>query len=400
MRGSKCLVGAAALAVLVVSPASAGKRSSRQVRLALVPIQAQQIGGWLGKHLPLAHDSGPVSNAEAARMSFTGSPSMFRKLGRLGGYTLDYGAAFSALESTTTQVQTYVEQYKTAADASRGLAFWKRDDAQVTSLNVGEGFNVDAFRPVRVPAVGTRDFAYFTEFNPRTVARVVQMYDERFTDGRYVLEVRVAGGTGGGPYGPSGWAKVLDRRLHLALSGRSRATAAKLPPALMPGPAQGAPDLSTLVLQPSDFAGDATALSSKYFVDRLALSAYGIDYQPAGTTYDLLRQEVEWYATRNEAAFRSAYDEALDTARRGTGGQTTTVNLDSISYGERATVTRVSTTGGTLSIVVIGLSRGQAKDVVIAESHAEIQSADVQSLAHVMANRLDALSCQPCLRRR
>jgi len=396
----KCLVGVALMAVVVVPAAAAEKRPTRQVRLSLVPLQAAQIGGGPGKGLRLAHDSGPVSNAAAANMSFTGSRSGFKRLGRVSGYALDYGDAFSCASSLTTQIQTYVEQYKTVADAKRGLAFWKRDDAQVQSLNVESGFDVDAFGAVKLPAVGTRHYAYFTEYNPFTVACAVQVLDERFTEGRYVLQVKVSSGTDG-PSNPSAQtlAKRLDRRLRSALSGRLHATAAKLPPVLKAGPAEGGPDLSRLVIQGSDLGGGTTAIqSSRYFVDRLALSAYGIAYEPAGGTYDLLSQEIEWYPTRNEAAFRSAYDEALDTALLG-GSQVTTVNLDSIRYGARGTITRIPATGGSVSIAVIGLWRGQAKDVVVAESKSQIQPSDVQGLAQATATRLDAVPCQTCIRR-
>ena len=112
----KVLLGMA-LAALVFVPAAAATRSHR-VRLALVPLPRSAIGPAV-QSFSLAHDSGRVSNASAAAHTSDATPKTFKKLGRVDGYALEYGNAFTG-DSGITDVRTSIEQYKTAADARRG----------------------------------------------------------------------------------------------------------------------------------------------------------------------------------------------------------------------------------------------------------------------------------------
>src|SRR2546423_6110021 len=120
-----------ALAAAVFVPAASASRAHR-VKLSLVPLPKSALGA-AGKSLALTHDSGVVSNALAAGKSSSGTPSSFKKLGRVTGYDLTYGDPFRA-GTGVTEIASGVEQYKTAADAKKGLAFWRKDDAQITSL--------------------------------------------------------------------------------------------------------------------------------------------------------------------------------------------------------------------------------------------------------------------------
>jgi hypothetical protein len=288
-----------------------------------------------------------------------------------------------------------VQRFRSAAGAKKILAWFKMDDAAVPLPEAGFGFAVEAHRFVKAPPVGTSRFAYLTRYRSLR-AKSVQTIDERFTDGRYLLQVEIASGTPGKGRAPaSRLAKKLDEQLHLALAGRLQAKAPKSPPKLVAGRPHGGPDLSTLALQPADLA-TAEIDQRSYAVDRfaLALSDYRLGAGPVGR-YAELTQEIRWYRSANEAAFRAAYDTVLTTARwRPFSDNTLTlVDLDGIGQGERATILKLvlgNPDGRPDYLAIVGLSRGKATDVVVAESQSPLEPSDVQTLAQSMANRLDA----------
>ncbi len=378
------------------APAQGRAHETTPVELAVLPLPKAQLGR-AASSLSLARDSGLYSNYLLAPLSSTGfsfadSLDTFKQLGRLAGYALDYGDAYSG-GSGITEIRTYVERYRTPAGAKKGLAFWRKDDEQVVRLDHLGGFTVAAHRFLPVPAVGTGRFAYYTKCE--TVhARPVRMVDERFTDGRYDLEVEVAWGSrASGSALASQLAKKLERRLHLALAGRLDARVPKLPSHPVPGHPPGGPDLSTLVLQPTDLAPGAANVDNRFYVDDpFAVSQYSIDFDPAGP-YFVLGQGIGWYPSANEAAFRATYDEALATASVRAQcprcrSQITSVDLDSIGHGDRATVIRLL--GGSGSSIAVAFSRGQATDFVAAHSdRAQPPVSEVQALARSMAARLD-----------
>lgn len=379
---------AAVLAALVPPAASAGDAPAtvQRVDLTLVPLQKAQLGAS-GKTLALARDSGVVPNNVAGDSSFTGDPSTFKKLGRVIGYRLDYGDAFRG-GAGVTQIQTSAEVYKTAAAAKKGLAFWKKDDSAIKALGKA-GLNLTTKSP-RVPAVGKQRFAYLWTVSV-TGAAPVTTVDERWTNGVYVLQVKVAAGSASGAssLAPK-LAKMLDNRLDLALIGRLHATAAKLPPHRTAGPPSGGPDLSTLVLQQGDVAGGPAQIQDQaYFVDPEALAAYEIYFESTGSPWSQVSQEIEWYSTANEATYWAGYDQALFTALIAGSGPVTPVDLSSV--GDNAVGSEIQVPGGgTAYIVLIGLSRGKAMDFVIAEAQTAIQATDIQTLATSVASRLDA----------
>src|SRR5256885_17071502 len=121
----KVLVVAALAAVALVSAASA---SAARVKLSLIPLPKAALGSS-AHGLALAHDSGVISNTAAANRTADASPGTFKKLGRVTGYALDYGSAYSAAAGIP-DVRTAIEQSKTSAGAKRGPAVCGKEAAQ------------------------------------------------------------------------------------------------------------------------------------------------------------------------------------------------------------------------------------------------------------------------------
>jgi hypothetical protein len=129
--------------------------------------------------LSLARDSGPVSNASAASHTPDATPGTLKKLGRLGGYALEYGNAFTGA-AALTDVRTGIDRYKTAAGAREALAFWKKEDAKLSTLNQ-PGFSVVNV-PVQIPVVGkTKRFRLSHELQ-RVEHRSISGLDEQIVD--------------------------------------------------------------------------------------------------------------------------------------------------------------------------------------------------------------------------
>jgi hypothetical protein len=363
---------AAALAAAVAVPAASAK--SFAVKLSVLPLQKAQLGA--AKSLPLQPDSGVISDAAAAGYSFTASSSKtLTKLGRITGYGLDYGIGASG-GSGATETGTRVEEYKTAADAKNGLAFWKKDDAWVSQLNQG-GFAVSN-SSVKVPAIGGSRFADLASYSSANIVPVANL-DEQFTDGRYELDVSVWSSTvATAKSTAASFAKKLDARLRQALAGKLHATPAALPKQ-HPGAPTGGPDLSGLALQPSDLSGSATVKSQGYYVDPSALSDYGVFMLPAGP-FALLTQDAEWYATTNQAAFEADLATAVFAAAGGS-------SVDLSSVGDGAQGADATDSNGSFAQIVF--STGHLAEFVSVASQAALQASDLQSVAQSAANRIN-----------
>jgi hypothetical protein len=378
----------AALASAILVPAASAS-TAHQVKLSLVPLPKSALGA-AGKSLALTHDSGVVSNASAASNSSSGTPSSFKKLGRVTGYGLTYGDPFTG-GTGVTQIASGVEQYKTAADAKKGLAFWRKDDAQITSLEQ-YGITV-ALKAVNAPKVGTSRFGYATTLSFPNVTPIV-IVDEQLADGKYVLDVGAAGGSrAAAAHLASKLLRSLDQRLQLAEKGRLRSMPVKLLPPLKAGPPTGGPDLSTLALTTSDLTGTVTVGDHAYYVDSAALSAYVLDMNPAGPYRDLT-QEIEWYATANEATVITELDEAFVasalTSFLGVKPSTTAVDLSGVGDTAQGEILQFSGSAQSVYVGMVGLSRGQASDFVFFTSTSPLQASDVQSVAQAAAGHLDA----------
>jgi hypothetical protein len=190
----KVLLGAVLAATVLVPAASASR--ARSVKLAILPLPKSALGA-AADAFSVAHDSGTVSNANAAAHTPDATKATFKKLGRLTGYALEYGNAFTGAAGVT-DVRTSIEQYKTASDARRALAFWKEEDAKLSKLD-NPGFSV-ATVPVKIPAPAARTshFAYLTSYSASNIVPVSGI-DEQIADGRYVLDVIVTAGTASTP---------------------------------------------------------------------------------------------------------------------------------------------------------------------------------------------------------
>jgi hypothetical protein len=382
----------ALLAVLVgtvLAPAASAGTTPR-VKLSLVPLPKSALGA-AARPLALTHDSGVVSNAEAASNSTSATTSTFKNLGRVTGYDLTYGDPFTG-GAGVTQIASGIEQYKTSAAAKKGLAFWRKDDAaQVTSLHqYGIGVTL---KVVKVPAIGTRRFGYGTTFTFPNLAPIAGV-DEQAVDGKYVLDVSVSGGSLSAASNLAAkLLRTLDQRLRLAEKGRLRGKPVKLLPPLKAGPPAGGPDLSTLTLTTSDLTGTATIIDHAYLVDSAALSAYALDMKPAGQFEDLT-QEIEWYATANEAIVITSLGQAIVGsefgALLGVTPTITPVDLSSIGDNAQGEILQFSANGQSAYIGMVGLSRGQASDFVLFASTSPLLASDVQSVAQAAATHLDA----------
>lgn len=370
----RVLLGAALAAAVLVPSAFAGGRAQR-VQLALVPLPKSALGS-AARGFALARNSGPVSNAAAALHTPDGTKATFRKLGRLNGYVLEYGNAFTGAPGLT-DVHTGVEQYKTAADARRGLAFWQKEDSKLDRLNQ-LGFAVTTV-PVDVPAVGQKNFAYLTSYSASNIAPVSGL-DEQVAEGRYVLDVIVTAGDASiaEDLAPK-LAEQLDARLRLALEGRLHAKPVKLPKPDA-GPPSGGPDLSKLALRRSDLVGKATPYKG-YVVDPAALADYSVLMLPAGPFHDL-DQEIEWYPSANEASFYADFENAAAQSASGA----TSLDLSGVGDGARGSVVESSSISG----AVVVLSSGRLAEYIFMESGRAIDPDDVTSVAQAAAARIDA----------
>lgn len=369
------LLGAALVAAVLAPTAFAGHRHA--VKLALVPLPKSAIGPAAGS-FSLAHDSGRVSNANAAAHTPDATPKTFKRLGRVTGYALEYGNAFSG-GTGITDVRTSIEEYKSKAGARRALAFWQKEDAELSKLD-SPGFTVTNV-PVTVPApaAGTSHFAYLTSYSASNIVPVSGV-DEQIADGRYVLDVIV---TAGSPdlaelLAPTLAAK-LDARLRLARTGRLRASPVKLPKQKAGRP-PGGPDLSVLALRKSDLVGKAT-VSKGYVVDPAAISDFSVFMLPAGT-FDALDQEIEWYPVANEASFFTDFQNAAALTQPGT----TPLDLSSLGDGAQGSITASSS----FSQGQVFFASGHLAESIFVARQGPIHSADVVSVAQAAANRIDA----------
>jgi hypothetical protein len=360
---------------LLVPAASASHKHF--VKLALVPLPKSALGPAAAS-FSLSRDSGPVSNANAAAHTSDATAKTFKKLGRLTGYGLEYGNAFSG-DAGVTDVRTSVEVYKTASDARRALLFWQKEDAELNKLD-NPGLSVTSVA-VQVPAPATRTsrFAYLTSYSASNIAPVSGI-DEQVADGPYVLDIIVTAGVAdtAETLAPQLAAK-LDARLRLARKGRLHGNAVKLP-RQKAGPPPGGPDLSVLALRKSDLAGKSS-VSKGYVADPGAISDYSVFMLPAGP-FDALDQEIEWYPYANEASFFADFEHAISLQQKGT----TPLDLSSLGDGAQGSVTSTKSFGQGQ----VFFASGHLAEFIFMDSNGSISSDDVTSVALAAASRIDA----------
>jgi opacity protein-like surface antigen len=371
----KILLGAALAAAVLVPAASASHR--HRVRLALVPLPKSALGP-AAQTLSVAHDSGPVSNGSAASHTHDATTATFRKMGRLNGYAVEYGNAFTGAAGIT-DVRTSIEQYKTPGDARRALVFWKKEDARLSKLD-NPDFSVTSL-PVQLPAPAARTshFAYLTSYSASNIAPVSGI-DEQIADGRYVLGVIVTAGSASDAVALAPTlAEKLDARFRQARTGHLHGTPVRLPK-LKAGPPPGGPDLSVLALRKTDLVGKTT-VSKAYVVDPAAISAYSVFMLPAGP-FDALDQEVEWFPVANEASFFVDFQHASALAQRGA----TALDLSAVGHAAQGSVTH----GSHVSGGQVFLASGRLAEFIFMVSADSIKPNAVTSVAQAAANRIDA----------
>jgi hypothetical protein len=242
------LVSLVSVAVLVPA-ASAGPAS--QPKLTLVPLPKSALGS-AGHALPLARDSGVVSNAKAASQSSSNvTARKLTRLGRVSGYLLDYGNPFGE-----------IDWYRSAADAHNALEFWRREELNVAELKkIGLVVSFARLRPSGMPGP---HWVYATRGAIKGL-EPLQSVDSEFQYGRYLLDVSVAGDSNedSARLVPA-LARKLYQRMRLVLAGHLRTGAVKLPTPLRPGPPPHGPKPESLKLTPADVGGSASVVRKAY----------------------------------------------------------------------------------------------------------------------------------------
>lgn len=380
MRTRALLAVVALAAVVLVPTASAGRVTT--VKLSLIPLPKSSLGST-ARGMMLAQDSGVLPN-------FAVSPG-YGVLGRLTGYLLDYGDAFRG-GAGVTAIETDVNKYRTTRGAKRAVTFARSVDVTgVAALHdAGLAFTGKALTR---PSLGGRSFAFVWS---SAIAGVdpVSIVDLQWSNGRFTLQVQVAAGTGAKAESLARkLATRLDNRLRLGLAGRLHGKRVKLPPKLKAGPPPGGPSLAALALQTSDFGGSTTIQDQTYAVAPPAISEYDLDMQPAGV-FDDLAQSIDWWPSANEAAFYSRVEVVLTAdllaALVGADPQVTPVDVSGIGDARQAEIFHFSTTTREAYFTIVSLSSGEASNLLLAFSPSSIQPSDVQNLAQLAANRLDA----------
>lgn len=389
MRVKLSLVPSAlAVAVLVgtlLVPAGAAGGASASVRMAVVPLPKAAIGS-AASSLELSHFSGVVSNEVAASLRPDVSAESLAGV-RISGYMLDYGHAASG-GSGITNVRTSIERYETSADARYVFGELKKEDAGL-GRHLSHGILSVKSRAVKVAALGKARFAYLTTYKAANIVPL-STFDERILEGKYVLQAQVSAGTAAAAktLAPK-LAKKLDARFKLALKGRLHAKPVQPPPKQMWGPPVGGPDLASVALAPGDLAPEA----------KLDWAGYG---SPLGDTdpllslprnevshyevyMDVLYQQIEWYATANEAAFRTDKSQALALNQDLAPYEA----LDVSSVGHGAQGVRVAYSGGGYGAEVM-LNVGQLWELVWVTSTHPIQMSELLPILQAAANRIDA----------
>jgi len=383
-----------AIVAALVAPAAWAKSGSR-VRLSVLPLPASVIGP-AAKSLPLERAGSGVLTSSGNMVNTAACDGMpvapncsfghtqpagtyLEKLGYIGGYVLDYGLGSSG-GAGVTEVRTSVDEYQTRPGAKKGLAFWKEYDPSI-GLWVGNGLSVSVEKE-KVAAVGGTRFAFLVGYSDANIAPLYGV-DEQFTEGRYQADVTVwAGSAGAAEKLAPALAKKLDERIKRALAGKLHAKPVKLPPRQKAGPPPGGPDLSQLALKTTDIGGNPTLFDDNYWVgpplSQFTVSEFHVLFLPAGP-YRAVDQEIQWFATANQASFEADFDAAsLDQYQD-------PLDLSSLGDGARGAV---DNSGGE-GYAELVFSSGQLEELLVVEGDNAIQTSAVQNIAQKVASYIN-----------
>ena len=380
----KRLVAVATVLAAVAVPAASAK-SDGHVKLSVLPLPKSSLGA-AAKSLSLQHDSGANGGSGllpvTPNRSFipTGSSPLFElaRIGRIGGYALDYGLGASG-GAGVTEVWTSVDRYKTSAAANEGLAFLKRDDRRATSWNHHGGLAI-AIKAENVASVGNRRFAFLVSYRAANIAALFG-FDEQFTWGGYEAGVTVwAGRAAAAEKLAPKLARKLEARIKLALAGRLHAKPVKLPAGRKADPPRGGPDLSPLGLTPTDLGRQATDWEHFYgdVVGGFALSYYLDVMVLPGPLWGVF-QNIEWFATANQASFTADFFAAFLSDAQ-------SVDLSGVGDGAEGVVANGSS-GGNAEVV---FSSGRLLELVSLNSSSAIPASDVENIAQTVANKINS----------
>lgn len=386
-----------ALAVLLVLGAAMPAQAAAPItahQLSLMPLPKSAIGPAAAS-LPLGQGSGVVTDEDAASDA-NGKVSELElaSLGRLTGYSLSYGYTY-AVTSGVEQVETSVELYRDAASASRGLAFWKRDETDLRDERGLRGFAV-TLRPFSVPAVGDERVA-FTGRASLAGFRPLYGTDELFRTGRLIVKVTVGAGSPGVSerLAPQ-LAKKMGDRVRGILGGSLRVQPVPLGSAGTPGPPPHGPALDRVAIAASD-AGGGRVVSQGYEIDRdfSPVSEYRRQLQPAGR-FASLEATVALMHSPQEASFLlntvyAGITSPVFAQRFGVPGFKATIVPVSGGDESRAVLADVGLQGGKRAFEAFVLVRvGSLLETVVVGSAASLQPSAAADLARLAASKLRA----------
>lgn len=382
----KLLPGAVLAAAVLVPAATAGRTAN--LDLALVPLPKPALGS-AARNLPIARDSGPVSNAEAAsNASSHVTAEQLARLGRVGGYLLDYGSPFAARPGIR-EVQTQIDRYRTAADARKGLGFWRRQELQLPPRSLGMRFSV---QKIHVSDLPKPSWAYAGTASISGL-KPIRGVDAEIQHGPFLLDISVAAGSNSAAARlVSTVARRFYARFRLSLAGRLHARPVAVPPPLKPGPPPHGPKPSALVLRTADLGKSAQVLHKGYSkpkssFDQNAVSVYDLTVASQGT-FPVLSQEVLVGGSSLEVQYFGAL--VIGGAASSGKAAATPVDLSRVGDNARGEILQVTIGGQTVHEAAIVLSHGPYLDFIDAGSPSALGPGDVRSLAALAAKRLNA----------
>jgi hypothetical protein len=381
------LVGiVAGVALIPVAPASAAHHHAK-LRLARVPLQLAQLGPAAAS-FALNYGSGPLSDGGSSQSGSSSSSGGIILSGSFGpfnprGYVLDYGDPFTG-STGVTEIRSSVEEYKNRHAARIALRFAPFREL-LAEIFLGSPFVNTTAKKYKPLHVGQQRYGRLIIRTAPDLNPIVTL-DEQVTAGRFVLDVTVtAGSESAAKKAAPHLLRVLHRRLGIMLGGHKLAKAPPLPPDPTVGQAPGGPDLSTLILQPTDVGqSHAVNLFQLYTAGPPALSDFLMLLSPAGT-YKEVDQQIGWWPTATEATYGEAYGGGSPLGFFFGDSSETSTPVDLSAVGDGAVGLIVGK-----SKAYIRLTNGQAGESIVAAGKGTLQASDVQSLAQAAADRLDA----------
>jgi hypothetical protein len=316
------------------------------------------------------------------------------RLGRVTGYLLDYGTPFGNSPGIH-EIQTEIERYRTAAEARKGLAFWRRQEVTRPPIS-GTGIHFSS-RKLHLPGLPAPNWAYAQGISIKGLRPVLGV-DTQIQHGPYLLDVSVgAGSTAAATRLVPTIASRFYARLRLALTGRLHASPVAVPPPLRPGPPPHGAQPAGLVLRTADLGKGSKVLHKGYVepkssLDENALSVYDLTMASPGS-FPVLSQEVVVGSSRLETQYFAAIVLSAgvgSAAGIGKGIETTPVDLGGVGDNARGELAHVAVNGQSVDEEAVVLTRGSYLDFLIEASPSTFTAADVRKLAGLGVKRLDA----------